>query len=92
MQPNSKWLYCLWIRYMTKNPLNNVKLKNCFFDMTNIIEKVIKWVYSGYGIAFDGAGSWNFGNGFFRNVVIFGFDNISSSHAENCKHNILLLG
>ena len=30
-----------------------------------------KWMYSGFGIALDGAGSWNFGNGYSRNVVIF---------------------
>ena len=29
-------------------------------------------VYSGYGIAFDGAGSWDFGSDDARNVVIFG--------------------
>ena len=34
-----------------------------------------KWVYSGYGIAFDGAGLWNFGDDFAKNAVIFGVDN-----------------
>ena len=29
--------------------------------------------YSGHGIAFNGAGSWNFGNGFAKNVAIFGW-------------------
>ena len=37
-----------------------------------------KWVYSDYGIAFDGAGSQNFGNDNARNVVIFGFVNSSA--------------
>ena len=27
------------------------------------------WVYSDYGIAFDGKGSWSFGNAFARNVA-----------------------
>ena len=36
-----------------------------------------KCVYSGYGIAFGGAGSWSFGNEFARNVVIFGVNNSS---------------
>ena len=36
-----------------------------------------KWIYRGYGIAFDGNGEWNFGNDFTRNVVIFGVDNSS---------------
>ena len=34
-----------------------------------------KRVHTGYGIAFDGGGSWNFGNDFVKNIVIFGFDN-----------------
>ena len=37
----------------------------------------------GYGVAIDGVGSYNFGNNFARNVVIFGVDNSSSSHADN---------
>ena len=48
-----------------------------------------KWMYSGYGIAFDEAASWNSGNDFARNVVIFGVDNSSSSHHRN---NFLVLG
>ena len=32
---------------------------------------------------FDGAGSGSFGNDFARNVLIFGVDNISSSHTNN---------
>ena len=41
-----------------------------------------KYVYSGYGIAFDGEGKWSFGNGFARNFIIFGIDNSSSSHTD----------
>ena len=48
-------------------------------------------MYSGYRIVFDGAGSWNFGDDFTRNVVIFGVDNSSSSHAENRKNKFLVL-
>ena len=33
----------------------------------------------------------SFGNGFARNVVIFGVDNISSSHTDNQKNNFLVL-
>ena len=32
-------------------------------------------MYSGYGIAFDGARPWNFGNDFGKNAVIFDVDN-----------------
>ena len=40
--------------------------KNCLFCATNIVEKSDKekLLYSGYGIAFDRTGSWNFGNDF----------------------------
>ena len=37
----------------------------------------------GYGIAFDGAGTWRFGNDYARNVTIFDVDNSSSSHSDN---------
>ena len=44
-------------------------------------------MYSNYWIAFDGAGSWNIGNGFGKIVVIFGVDGSSSTHADNRKNN-----
>ena len=43
-------------------------------------------------IRFDGEGSWSFGNDFAGNVVFFGADNSSSSHADNQKQNFLALG
>ena len=71
------------------NPTNNFKFKNCLFGATNIVKysNTEKWVYSGYGIVFDWAGLWNFGNEFARNVAIFGVDNSPSSHADNGKDN-----
>ena len=64
------------------------------FGTTNIVKNSDnkKWVYSGYGIAFDGGELWNFGGGFARNVIIFGVDNTLSPHAENRKNNCLVLG
>ena len=50
-----------------------------------------KCVYSGYRIAFDGKGEWSFDNDFSRNVAIFGVDNSSSSHTDNCKNKFLVL-
>ena len=47
-----------------------------------------KWVYGGYGIASDGAGSWNFGNEFIGNVISFGAGNSSSSDADNHKNKV----
>ena len=45
--------------------------------MTNIVKNSgkAKWVYSGYVIASDRAVMWSFGNGFARNVLVFGVDN-----------------
>ena len=64
------------------------------FGATNIVKNSDKenWVYSDYGITFDGAGSWSFANDFTRSVVIFRVDNSSSPHADHRKHNFLLLG
>ena len=35
--------------------------------------------------------TWNFGYDFARDVVIYGVVNSSSSHANNCKNNFLVL-
>ena len=49
-------------------------------------------MYSGYGITFDGSSSWRFGDDFARHVIIFGVDNSTSSYADNCWNNVLVLG
>ena len=74
-----------------RNPTNNFKLKKCLSGATNILKNnnKEKWMYRSYGIVFDGAGSWNFGNA--RNVVIFSVDNSSSGHPNNFKNNYLVL-
>ena len=76
-----------WLR----NPLNNFTLKNRRFGATNIVKNNDKgnYLYSGYRIAFDGAGSWSFECDFARNVVIFGVDHSSSSHTDNRKKDFL---
>ena len=48
--------------------------------------------YISYGIVLDVKGSWNFGNEFARNVVIFGVNFSSSSHSISHKNNFLVLG
>ena len=47
-----------------RNPTNNFKFKNCLFGATHIVKNgdKPKSVYNGYGITFDIAGSWSFGN------------------------------
>ena len=49
-------------------------------------------MYSACRITFDSAGSWRFNNDITRNVIIFGVDNSSSSHADNHNNNFLVLG
>ena len=51
-----------------------------------------KYVYSGYGVWFNRRGGWSFDNGTARNILIFGVNNILSSHADNLKTNFLVLG
>ena len=69
-------------------------IKNCLFGATNIVKNNDKgkYVYRDYGIVFDGADWWSFGNDFAGTVVIFGIDNSSSSHADNRKNNFSVLG
>ena len=60
------------------NPTNNFKFKNCLFGASNIAKNnKEKYVYSGYIITFDSAGSWSLDNNFEKNVIIFGVDNSS---------------
>ena len=48
-------------------------------------------MYSGFGITFDGAGSWSFDNDIARKVIVFGVDNSLSFHADNLKNNFSVL-
>ena len=72
----------------------NFTLKNYLFRATNIIKNndKEKYVYSGYGTAYDAKGKWSFGNDYARNIVIFGVVNSSSSHADNPKNDLIILG
>ena len=53
--------------------LRNFTLKNSLFGVTNIAKNSdkSKWIYSGYEVACDGKGEWNFGDKSARNVVSF---------------------
>ena len=65
-----------------RNLTNNFKFKSNLFGTTNIVKSSDKekYVYSGYGIIFDSAGSWSFDNNSERNVIIFWCYNSSLSH------------
>ena len=49
-------------------------------------------MYSVYGITCDSEGSWSFDNVIASNVIIFGVDNSSSPHGDNCMNHFLVLG
>ena len=71
----------------------NFTLKHSLFGTVKLVRNPIKnkFTYNGLGIAFDGKGSWSFGNDFAKNVVIIGVDNNSLSHTDNRKDNFLVL-
>ena len=69
--------------------------KNGLFRAVSLTKNadIGQYKYSGYGIGFDRKGEFSFGtSGFGRNCVIFGADLANSSHANNKKNNILVLG
>ena len=52
-----------------------------------------KYGHSSYGIGFDGRSSFSFPGGKFgQNVLVFGTDMSSSTHIDNKKRDILVLG
>ena len=65
-----------------------------FTSITSVVKDSDKerYVYSGYGITFDSAGSCSFDNNIARNVTIFGVDNSPLFHADSRKNNFLVLG
>ena len=64
------------------------------FGATSVVINSDKEEYkcSGYRTTFNSACSRSFDNDFARKVLIFGADNCSSSHADNCKNSFVILG
>ena len=73
--------------------LSNIR-KWFFFGAVKLVKNadIDKCKYSGYDIAFDRNGTFSVGNGFGKNVNIFGVDMSSSVHINNKKKDILILG
>ena len=74
---------------------NDPTLKNCLFGAVTVTKNadINKYGCSGYGISFDRRSSLTFpGSGFGQNVLIFGADMSSSTHTDNKKKDILVLG
>ena len=74
---------------------NDPTLKNCLFGAVTLTKNadIDKYGYSGYGIGFDRRGRFSFpGGGFGQNVLILGDDMSFSTHIDNKKKDILVLG
>ena len=65
-------------------------LENSFFGPVKLVKNadIDKYKYSGYDTGFDRRGTFSVGNGFGKNVIIFGADMISSVHVDNKKKDI----
>ena len=69
-------------------------LVNCLFGANSLTKNsdIDKNKYSEYGIGFDRGNVYSVGNGFGRNVIIFGADMSSSVHVDNNGKDILIFG
>ena len=69
-------------------------LVNCLFGVVSLIKNADtdKYKYSRYEIGFDRGNVKSVGNGFGRNVIIFGADMSSSVHVDNKAKGLLILG
>ena len=69
-------------------------LANSLFGVVRLTKNpdINKNNHSGYRIGFDRKGFFSIGNEVGRNVIIFGVDMCSSSHINNKKKDILILG
>ena len=87
----------IYIVYETERSVNISSyptLENCLFGAVKLTKHVDVdlYKYSGFGIGFSRKGSYSIGDEIGRNVIIFGVDMSSSTHIENKKKDILLLG
>ena len=62
-------------------------LENCLLGAVSLTKNadIDQYKYSGYAIGFDRKGEFSFGNGYGRNVNVFGANLENSRHANNKK-------
>ena len=73
----------------------NITLENCFFGAVKLTknDSISKYKYAGYGIGYDGHGTFLSPSGAFgQKVLLFGVDMSSSIYVDNKKKDILILG
>ena len=77
------------------NISNYPTLENCLLGAVSLTKNadIDRYKYCGYGTGFDRKEEFSFGSrGFARNSMIFAVDLSSSSHANNRKNSIFVLG
>ena len=75
--------------------INEPTLKNCLFGAVTLTKNadIDKYGYSGCGIGCDRRGSFSFPVGWYgKNVLMFGVDMSFTTHINNKKRDILVLG
>ena len=75
--------------------ISDLTLENCLFGAVTLTKNVNidRYGYSGYGIGFDRKGIFSFsGGGYGQNVLILEVDMSFSTHIDNKKNDILVLG
>ena len=65
-------IYIVYVRSKNYNISNYLTLENCLLGAVSLTKHIDQYKYSGYGIKLDRKGEFSFGNGFGRNVIIFG--------------------
>ena len=94
---NHKKVVSIYIVYEISKSINindNLTLEKFLFGAVRLTKNadIDKYKYSGYGIGFDRKGFFSIGNEVGKNVIIFRVDMSSSSHNDNEKKDILILG
>ena len=88
-------IYIVYEYGVSSSHINDPTRKKCVFGAVTLtkIADIDKYGYSGYEIGFDRRSGFSFpGTGFGQNTVIFGVDMSFSSHIDNNKKDILVLG
>ena len=88
-------IYIVYEINQNNNKSRDPTLENCLFGAVSLTKNadIDKYGYSGYGIGFDRRRSFSFpSGGFGQNVLIFGVDMSFSTHIDNKKKEILVLG
>ena len=88
-------IYIVYELAASSSHTSDPTMKNCLFGAVNLTKNadIEKYKSSGYRIGFDRRSSFSFPScGFGQNVLIFGADMSTSTHIDNKKKDILVLG